>query len=110
MSLRIDIPREAIETSRNYLRRKAILSAADVVCDSNSGVRLFSRAWPAPTVGAGHARERRGPCPRKHPLGAGHARDTLAYLKIEFSRLMPNVREASAVGQIGAKRCHSPKK
>jgi hypothetical protein len=33
-----DIPREAIETSRNYLRRKAILSAADVVCDSNSGV------------------------------------------------------------------------
>jgi hypothetical protein len=33
--------------------------------------RLFSRAWTAPTTARGG-----GPCPRKHPVGAGHARDT----------------------------------
>jgi hypothetical protein len=32
------------------------------------------------------------------------------HLTLEFSRLMPNVGEASAVGKIGAKRCHSAKK
>jgi hypothetical protein len=63
-----------------------------MVCDSNSGVRLFSRAWPAPTV------------------GAGHARDTLPHLILEFSRVIPSVSEESAVGKIGGKRCHSAKK
>jgi hypothetical protein len=34
----------------------------------------------------------------------------LVHLTLEFSRLMPNRGEASAVGKIGAKRRHSAKK
>jgi hypothetical protein len=53
---------------------------------------------------------RRGPGSRKHRVGAGHARDTLARLTLEFSRVIPSVSEESAVGKIGGKRCHSAKK
>jgi hypothetical protein len=35
---------------------------------------------------------------------------TLAHLTLEFSRVMPNIREASAVEKIGEKRRHSAKK
>jgi hypothetical protein len=35
---------------------------------------------------------------------------TLVHLTLEFSRVLPNVGEASAVGKIGGKQCHSAKK
>jgi len=54
-----------------------------MVCDSNSGVRLFSRAWPDPT----RARGRAARAHENIPIGAGHARDTLAHLTLEFSRI-----------------------